>query len=677
MAQLARLLLLSCLVLPGLAFETHAAHAFWAPEAFALRWLAPAAFLAAMAATQARSGPLDKDLKIGAWILGALAGLWLLSAAFSLRPDLGLGELSLWFSYPMLWVATWRLADEAEQRQRLLVFILLAGVIQSLYGLVQSLGLDPLPWNTSFGGRAGGFLGNPDFFGGHLALLLPLSLALALQNENAAKFPGKGLRWGVCALLLAALVASGTRGAWAGALVGCCLTLILYKKYFPEALNHSKKRLWILAGLGALALAAMALAHPGFFARLGGFFGGDDELSRRGLLMRAGLRLAWQHPLLGVGPGQFRIFFPSVQATGLSRELLSSRGYVLSEHSHNDLIQMAADSGILAALLLLALTLWLYRGLGRGLSLLNGEAPLLAGLLGSFAALQVCGMVNFPFLIGPTQATAWALAALGLKIVHAKAQAAPATGSGKKSELRIILLSLGLIAALFGATWAGRLFNQDMLWWTAEGENKLANFPKGAEMARKALTLNPKEDRLWYQMGLARLRQKDNVAGAALLDEAVRLNPHHVEALWELGKARLEMDQPIEAERALMAAAADAPNLPDIWEPLANALFLQQKYEEAIKAYDWALYYHVNPVVILGNKAAALGNLGRYEEALRTLSEAENLDPINAKIHLNRAVTYFKMGIKPLALKSLKRAKELNLDDPTVKVLEKALQTGK
>jgi tetratricopeptide (TPR) repeat protein len=178
-------------------------------------------------------------------------------------------------------------------------------------------------------------------------------------------------------------------------------------------------------------------------------------------------------------------------------------------------------------------------------------------------------------------------------------------------------------------------------------------------------------------MGVARIRQKDNEAGAAVLDEAVRLNPHHVEALWELGKVRLELGQPIEAERALMSAANDAPNLPDIWEPLANALFLQQKYEEAIKAYDWALYYRVNPVVILGNKAAALGNLGRYEEALRTLSEAENLDPINAKIHLNRAVTYFKMGIKPLALKSLKRAKELNLDDPTVKVLEKALQTGK
>jgi Flp pilus assembly protein TadD/O-antigen ligase len=673
--RIATLCLLAALLLPGLLFEPHAKHVFWATELLSTRLLVPLAFLTALALRLGEKSSAQNPLKAGGWLLEGLIGLWLLSASVNpLRWDLSFGELSQWLSYPMIFAATWWLADSRHERHKLVALILMGGILQSLYGLLQSAGQDPFNWATQWDGRAGGFLGNPNFLGGHLALLFPLALTTAIQAPNAGQPLKKTFVWCGAFLILAGLIATQTRGAWIGAALGTGLALWFSHKRLPGLLQRSRKTLWTL-GLAAIVLTlAFAARHPTSLKRLSGVFNGDEEVSRRGVLMRAAGELALRNPWLGVGPGQFRIYFPSVQSTGLTPQTLAKRPYISSEHAHNDLIQMAADSGFPALLLYLLLLAWLYKKLWQGSGQTHAEPLCLAGIAGGLAALHVHSLANFPFLIAPTQATAWAMAAIGLKACQPEPPEFEARSGLNLSPFKLAMLFVAFIAFSFGAARAARIFTQDMLWWVGEGEAKLGHFPLSESRLRKALRLNSKEDRLWYQLGLTQLGLRDAPNAIRSLQEAVRLNPHFTEARIALGKSLLELGQTAEAEAALLQASIDAPNLGDLHEPLAASLFLQKKFLEAIKIYDQAVALNIKPVTMLNNKAAALGNLGNYEEALRALQQAQVLNPGDPDVQINFAITYFKMGDKGLARQALKRARELGAQNPQLDALTKAIR---
>jgi O-antigen ligase/Tfp pilus assembly protein PilF len=648
----ALLIFCAALLLGGLAFMPQGQHAFWVPEEALLKIFLPAAALLAFWKAEGKRSAPESFQRARPLLLG-LFSCWILSAAFSARKDLALSELLLWACYPLAGLLAWRFRAE---RGRILFFILLMGCLQAAYGVAQSAGLDVRDWNVSFGGRAGAFFGNPNFLGGHLALLLPLCLALALRE-------GKRLLWLCCGLLAAGLVASQTRGAWLGAAAGIGVTLFACKRRLPGLLSSRRRGLMALGAAAALALILFFAAHGAQLRRLSSPFSGDAELSRRLVLMRCSLGLAAKNPLLGVGPGNFRIAFPSVQAQGLGKEELAARPYIFSEHSHNDLLQMAADSGLPAALLLLLLWAWALRGLW---SSTRGEEPLLAaGVLGGMTALLVHGLANFPFLIAPTQATAWALVALGL--------APGAEGAAPRSAPKALLaLFAGLF--LFSAFKEGRAMMEDAAWWVAQGEAGLERHDEALRWAGKALSLDKSEDRLWHLKARSELARKDTQAAVLSWKEAVRLNPHYHEARVELGKALLSLGDHAGAEAALTPTAAEAPNLREVWEPLAACMFLQGRFEQAVLAYDWAAFFNAASAGMLENKAAALGSLGRYPEAIQALNQAEQREPGRAMNSINRAITHSKMGLKAMALLDLKEALRRDPQNQQAKQLWKALQ---
>lgn len=688
--------LCATLFLSGLAFMPHAQHVFWAPENLAARLLAPAAFLILLGAGWGAAPAGGFRFSTGLGLLWLLIGCWFLSAGLALRLDLAARELALWLCPPLVFGAAWILAREREARARILFFILAAGCLQALYGLIQSAGLEPfvasvlgphsfgfdqLNWAVSFGGRAGAFFGNPNFLGGHLALLLPLALALAMDERR--KGWRRRLAWAVAMLLAAGLVVTQTRGAWLGAAAGLGAMLLACRRHMRGLITRNRAALGALGAAAALALLLFFAGHAQNLSRLGSVFSGDEELSRRFTLMRCSLSLAARHPLLGVGPGNFRIFFPSVETAGLSHEELLTRPYIVSEHAHNDLIQMAAEAGWPAALLMLALSLWLYRtlirGLGKGSGVErsddgSGDGILLAGLIGSLLALQVHGLANFPFLISPTQMTAWALAAIGLRLCLAPAAEGAEAGEEPRPNLKSkTLAALGLALFFFGAVDAGRMLNKDALWWVGEGEYNLKNFDRAEIWLFRALDLDRKEDRLWLLHGRSLMERNFTANATGSLKEAISLNPHFHEARVSLGRAYVGLGDYANASETLQVTAEEAPNFSELWEPLAASLYMQGRYDQAVLAYDWASSLHANSAAMLENKSAALGSLGRYPEALKALAEAEAMTPGRAKNSVNRAITHFKMGVKALAIMDLKEALRRDPSDSQAKELAKVI----
>jgi tetratricopeptide (TPR) repeat protein len=559
--------------------------------------------------------------------------------------------------------------------------VLLAGVANTAYGLLQAFGLDPLPWNQGFGGRAGGFFGNPDLLGGHLALLLPLALALALDDAGSSL--ARAARWAVALMLALGLFATQTRGAWVGAGVGVALLLALVRGGHAALWQRQRLRLAWAAG-GLLLLAALwAGTHPQVWQRWADTAqGSDPEAGRRAFLMTKTAQLALRHPLLGQGPGAFRIAFTSVEAQGIAPKDLATQPYVMSEHGHDDVLQWAADAGWPAALLWVALlaalasALWPRRASeapGAG----PGRDPLLVlGVLGSLTALQVHGLINYPYLMLPTQGVAWGLAGLALALSRraepqpAAAAAPPAPPAPRATRWPAWAL---LLAAAGALVWSGRRLAEDHLWWVAEGEQHLKNNDAASTLLVRTLAFDRREDRLWRLHGQSESDRGFIWNSIGSLREAVRLSPYDAEAAVRLGRACVENRLFDEAEAVLFKVAGYAPNFVDVWEPLAAAYYNQGKFKEAVEAYDWMLYFHVNDESAYANKAAAEGSLGKLPQALVTLNSAEQALPNSGKIKLNLAITYLKLGMRPQAQAAWKQASQLIPSDPQVDQLRKAL----
>lgn len=173
-------------------------------------------------------------------------------------------------------------------------------------------------------GRFSGPIGDPNFFGALLAFATPLAIFQSYNARGAARLVGWGL---VLVLLLFGLAATQSRGGMLALLVGCALL----------TLSMSRPQIVVTALMGVLAVVAVsATLSEAQMDRIRGVAdlavqGGTIDRATEGRL--ASWRVAWEtfleHPLLGIGPGNFNLYYQD-----LALELgLIFRGEGRSAHS--------------------------------------------------------------------------------------------------------------------------------------------------------------------------------------------------------------------------------------------------------------------------------------------------------------------------------------------------------
>jgi putative inorganic carbon (HCO3(-)) transporter len=171
-------------------------------------------------------------------------------------------------------------------------------------------------------GVVGGMFGNPNDMALHLVTMVPIAVALFFTTRN----PLSKFIYAACAaLIVAGVVVSFSRGGFLGLIAAC--GVLAWK------LGRKHK---LLVGVSVLfAAAAFVLLAPGDYgARLGTITSVSADLTgsssqRQALLIRS-LVVTAQHPLFGVGMGNFHIV--SIH------ELVS----------HNAFTQVSAEMGIAA-----------------------------------------------------------------------------------------------------------------------------------------------------------------------------------------------------------------------------------------------------------------------------------------------------------------------------------------
>ncbi len=163
-----------------------------------------------------------------------------LSAFFSVSPDLAfLGRYSRqqgfysFLSYLLFFLLLIFLFKDSVRIKKSIYLIITSSVLVSLYAWAQYLGLDPLSWSESpRGGRVFSGLGQPNFLGHFLAMVIPLSVYAFLFLVRKLKF--KIVLLASLLLQFYVLFLTLSRSAWLalglGACVGAILFLILTKK---------------------------------------------------------------------------------------------------------------------------------------------------------------------------------------------------------------------------------------------------------------------------------------------------------------------------------------------------------------------------------------------------------------------------------------------------------------
>lgn len=227
--------------------------------------------------------------------------------------------------------------------------------------------------------RAHGPVGDPNRFAQILMVVLPLSL-FQFRHGETALVRAFGLGSGL--LILSAILLTYSRGAFVTLVV---LVAILV------ALGHMKPSR-IVAGVLALVVAIPFLA-PGYYERIGSISSALDMFGERARVSSeavtrgrttetlAAVYAFIEHPVLGVGPGQY---LPHYSVHYQLKPEISFRHLPEPRRAHNLYAEFAAETGVPGILVFLSIPALLLRRLWKRRRALLSNRPDLAFLATAF-----------------------------------------------------------------------------------------------------------------------------------------------------------------------------------------------------------------------------------------------------------------------------------------------------
>jgi len=294
-------------------------------------------------ATQATSHALPSQrLPFFTWPLLAFVGWSLFTAVFALNPYETWEICRQWLAALLFFFLIPQLAASSAQRRQMLTalfgaafLVAILGISQHLFGLSYIRQLAPPAANFANKNMAVHFI----------VLLFPVGgfLFLATKKNEMAWITGLML-----SLIVTYLIYTQTRAGWLAVTCQCLLFAVLCKttRLNLAPLWSAQKKWALLTGL-LVVLTMMNIGPAGFtpgYEAVG--LRAASIASIQGNHVRFAiwtdtLALIQQHPLLGVGLGNLKVHFPSVQ-----KESLFLYTQYLKD-AHNDYLQIWAELGLI------------------------------------------------------------------------------------------------------------------------------------------------------------------------------------------------------------------------------------------------------------------------------------------------------------------------------------------
>lgn len=502
--------------------------------------------------------------------LALLSFAILVSCVNSPVPAFSLREAEYFLCGPvwLLLLASWTRGEAAMRSAAALVTV--ASTVVAAIALAQWLGHDPLlfgdyriEWGTMVPRmRLYSTFGNPNFVAGYLIGTVFLALALAADSLRL----WARAAWGTsAALVLAAIVGAGSRGAWAGLVAGLLIAGFVWTRGAnPTAVpdlrtEHNCRASGVRVSLFPAVSGFLALHLVNLLDVL------LRRLEGRLYLWRVSWPMFSEHPLLGSGWGTFQLRFLDLQAGFLGEHPALVRHWSNIQHLHNDFLQLWLEAGAVG-LAAFGWVLWTY---GREVrEALKSTAPRsirlwLCGSVGGVTAILVDSIFNYQFAVPPTFLLLFTLLAFpsllkggtaterGASASRSAAEehsrrsedsrtlqlSKPAQRPGNFRALRVLASSAIFLCAGALVIRTGRHATAEQQYASAlrfEGRGELV---RAEETYRRGLALNPLNGRLHF--GLARILYFQDKFPEALR-EVLQAKRTYRDSHLEVLKARIE-----------------------------------------------------------------------------------------------------------------------------------------
>jgi O-antigen ligase len=337
-------------------------------------------------------------------VLWSLAGLTLAAAASALLATngwLALRATSLILTGAVALITARHVAATGAG-SILLAWCATAGVIGAATGLAQAYGLQsPLFAVTRV---PGGTFGNRNFMAHFSALTLPILVFTSLRARRLLAV----VSMFACPVVVAAIVLSRSRAAWigtaAGIIVLCFAGLRARRRQALPRLRHRIVPLTAVTTLGIIGALLVPnrlswrSASP-YSDTLIGIANHDDGSGRgRVLQYQNSIALALQHPVLGVGPGNWSVRYADVAPAG-DPSWVFGDVVPINPWPSSDWFALASECGLLGvlAVVLLACAL-VWRGV-LGARAIGDRVLAGATLLALLATTFVVGSLDAVLLL--------------------------------------------------------------------------------------------------------------------------------------------------------------------------------------------------------------------------------------------------------------------------------------
>jgi len=304
----------------------------------------------------------------------------------------------------VLFLAVQTVRDDANAKTFAAV-ISVFGFLLACFAVMQNL-VQPgvLYWmRKPVGGAVFGPYVNRNHYAGLMEMLFPIPLIMGMRDDIPA---GKKALWLFCAAVMAgSIVLSQSRGGLTACVVECVALAIYLRSSHHRDRRFAWEVLVLVSLVGAFVLAS---ATGNVFGRFGSL-GPLDRIT----IMRDGMRMFAQHPVIGWGLNTFSVAYPSYRSfyTDLS-----------IDQAHNDYLQLLIETGILGFFFMISFIVLLYRTALRRLEYWRSR-PLYALVLGSLVGctgILVHSLLDFNMHIPANAAMFYALAGIAASNVGAK-----------------------------------------------------------------------------------------------------------------------------------------------------------------------------------------------------------------------------------------------------------------
>jgi class 3 adenylate cyclase/TolB-like protein/Tfp pilus assembly protein PilF len=237
---------------------------------------------------------------------------------------------------------------------------------------------------------------------------------------------------------------------------------------------------------------------------------------------------------------------------------------------------------------------------------------------------------------------------------RALGHASTRTGNRRFRELIVEAIELDPNYATARALLAEALYSNAVLGWTEFPDRELA---RGAEEARKAISLAPDQPDGHRALGRILLARAEYDQALNALKRAIEINPSDANALAAWGVVQSFLGQTAEAIDSLQLALKLDPLLePNYVFDLAVAYYLARRHEDALRIAERGRERHPDFVMLNAPAAAAAAQLGRKEQAAGYVEELRrrlpvfDLETFGSRFKNPSHLAYLKEGLKAAGL---------------------------